>query len=96
MGRQKIQDRWQDENYQVVGQPTDVILAYKVQSLYSRKSRILHRYLLLPLQGVLRQEGTLEKEDTLLTEPEDDETTNIPGVPILVKVRPKMGDTTPL
>ena len=55
-GRHKIQDRWEREEYQVVGQPTPVPV-YTVKSLAGGKTKVLHRNLLLPLQGRIRQEG---------------------------------------
>ena len=58
-GRQKVQDRWEDEECKVIGQPTSGIPAYEVQHLNGKKSRICHRSLLLPLEGKCRQEGGL-------------------------------------
>ena len=81
----------EDEKYQVVGQCTPDIPAYKVQNLDWGKSRILPRDLLLPLQGKLRQEGKLEKENTSVTDVEDDEITEVPSVSILPKVRSRRG-----
>ena len=63
-GRHKIQDRWENKEYQVVGLPIPGVLAYKVQTLDGGK-KILHRNLLLPFQVRLRQKGwnkrTLQK-----------------------------------
>ena len=52
------------------------------------ESRILDRNLLIPLQGKLRQDGGLEREDTLVTDAEDDEIAEVPNIPVLPKVRP--------
>ena len=53
-GRHKIQDRWEREEYQVVGQPTTGVPVYTVKSLAGGKTKVLHRNLLLPLQGRIR------------------------------------------
>ena len=53
-GRHKIQDRWEREEYQVVGQPTPGVPVYTVKSLSGGKTKVLHRNLLLPLQGRIR------------------------------------------
>ena len=56
-GRHKIQDRWEEDEYQVVDQPKPGIPVYVVKSIAGGRPRVLHRNLLLPLQGRLRQEG---------------------------------------
>ena len=56
-GRHKIQDKLEDREYQVVDQPTPGIPVYTVKSLTGGQAKVLHRNLLLPLQGRLRQEG---------------------------------------
>ena len=56
-GRHKIQDTWEDREYQVVDQPTPGIPVYTVKSLAGGQTKVLHRNLLLPLQDRLRQEG---------------------------------------
>ena len=66
-GRHKIQERWEDEDCRVIGHTTPGVPAYVVQALDSRRSWILHRILLLPLQGKLRQDGRWEEEDTSVT-----------------------------
>ena len=55
-GRHKIQDQWEDEEYQVVDQPTPGVPVYAVKSIAGGRPRVLHRNLLLPLQGQIRQE----------------------------------------
>ena len=53
-GRHKIQDRWESEEYQVVDQPTPGVTVYTVQGFAGDRTRVLHRNLLLPLQGRVR------------------------------------------
>ena len=50
-GRHKIQDRWESEEYQVVGQPTPGVLVYTVKGVAGGRARVLQRNLLLSLQG---------------------------------------------
>ena len=61
-GRHKIQDKWETEEYQVVGQPTPGVLMYTVKSVAGGRTRVIHRKLLLPLQGRIRQEDGMRKE----------------------------------
>ena len=62
-GRHKIQDHWEEEEYQVVDQPTPGVPVYVVKSIAGGRPRVLHRILLLPpLQGRMRQEGVTGKE----------------------------------
>ena len=56
-GRHKFQDRWESGEYQVVGQPTPGGPVYSVKSVAGGKTMVLHRNLLLPLQGRVRQSG---------------------------------------
>ena len=49
----------------------------------------------MTIQGKLRQDGVLEKEDTSVTDVEDDEIVEVPSVPVLPKVRPRRKGTTP-
>ena len=56
-GRHKIQDRWESGEYQVVGQPTPGVPVYTVKKVAGGKTKVLHRNLLLPVQGRVRQEG---------------------------------------
>ena len=72
-GRHKIQDRWENREYQVVDQPTPGIPVYTVKSLTGGKTNVLHRNLLLPLQGRIRQEGETVEEGVTDSEGEVEE-----------------------
>ena len=61
-GRHKIQDHWEEEEYQVVDQPIPGVPVYVVKSITGGRPRVLHRNLLLPLQGRVRQEGVPGEE----------------------------------
>ena len=63
-GRHKIQDRWESDEYQVIGQPNPGIPVYEVKCVAGGRTRVLHYNLLLPLQGRLRQQGGQEVEDS--------------------------------
>ena len=63
-GRHKIQDPWEEEEYQVVDQPTPGVPVYVVKSIAGGRPRVLHRNLLLPLQGRIRQEGVTREESS--------------------------------
>ena len=56
-GRHKIQDRWESGEYQVIGQPTPGVPVCTVKNAVGSKTKVLHRNLLLPLQGRIRQTG---------------------------------------
>ena len=71
-GRHKIQDRWEDKEYQVVDQPTPGVPVYAVKSIAGGRPRVLHRNLLLPLQGRFRQEGRVGEEGSSDSESEDE------------------------
>ena len=79
-GRHKIQDRWEDREYQVVDQPTPGIPVYTVKSLGGGQTKVLHRNLLLPLQGRLRQEGETVAEGVTDSEEEEEERAVTPCV----------------
>ena len=70
-GRHKIHDRWESEEYQVVGQPTPAVPMYTVQGIAGGKTRVLHWNLLLPLQGRVRQQGGIKGEDISSSEDEE-------------------------
>ena len=72
-GRHKIQDRWENREYQVMDQPTPGIPVYTVKCLTGDQTKVLHRNLLLPLQGRLRQEGEIVGEGVTDSEEEEEE-----------------------
>ena len=80
-GRHKIQDRWESDEYQVIGKPNPGIPVYEVKSVAGGRTRVLHQNLLLPLQGRVRQQGGQELEDPQSPEEEEEEESGIPGVP---------------
>ena len=55
--RHKIQDIWESGEYQVVVEPTPGVPVYTVKRIAGGKTRVLHRNLVLPLQGRIRQKG---------------------------------------
>ena len=63
-GRHKILDHWEEEEYQMVDQPTPGVPVYVVKSIVGGRPRVLHRNLLLPLQGRIRQEGVTREESS--------------------------------
>jgi transposase InsO family protein len=72
-GKQKLADRWEDTPYIVVTQPNKDIPVYEVikDHAHTRKTRVLHRNLLLPL-GVVKQKSkqyTYQEND----EPSEDQ-----------------------
>ena len=69
-GRHKIQDCLEEEEYQVVDQPTPGVPVYVVKSITGGRPRVLHRNLLLPLQGRMRQEGVTGEESSTDSESE--------------------------
>ena len=71
-GRHKIQDRWESGEYQVVGQPTPGVPVYTVKSLTGGKTKALHKNLLLPLQGRIRQEGETVEEGVTDSDEEEE------------------------
>ena len=79
-GRHRIQDRWEDREYQVVDQPTPGIPVYTVKSLTGGQTKFLHRNLLLPLQGRLRQEDETVGEGVTDSEEEEEEKAVTPCV----------------
>ena len=48
-GKHKLENRWEDQEYQVLEQPYPGIPVYKVQNMDNGNIRILHRNLLLPV-----------------------------------------------
>ena len=80
-GRHKIQDRWESDEYQVIGQPNPDIPVYEVKCIAGGKTRVLHCNLLLPLQGRIRQQEGQVMEDPLSPEEEEEVDSGLPGVP---------------
>ena len=64
-GKHKIGDLWEQEPYVVIDQPNDDIPVYEVrrQNIRSRKTRLLHRILLLPFMCLPRTEEQEEEEE---------------------------------
>ena len=67
-GKHKIGDRWEQESYVIIDQPNNDIPVYEVrrQNTRSRKTRLLHRILLLPfmcLPCIDEEEGEEEEEE---------------------------------
>ena len=94
-GKHKIQDRWETDEYQVIGQPNPGISVYKVKSVAGGRTRVLHRNLLLPLQGRIRQLGGQEVEDLQIPKEEEDEDSGMPGVPRAPQVRTRKRNVSP-
>ena len=94
-GKHKIQDRWESDEYQVIGQPDPGIPVYKVESVAGGRTRILHRNLLLPLQGRIRQPGGQEVEDLQSPEEEENEDSGKPTVPRAPQVRARRRNVSP-
>ena len=86
-GRHKIQDRWESDEYQVIGQPTPGIPVYEVKCIAGGKTRVLHCNLLLPLQDRIRQQEGQVMEDPLGPEEEEVEDSGLPGVPQTPQVK---------
>ena len=93
-GRHKIQDKWETEEYQVVGQPTPGVPMYTVKSVAGGRTRVLHRNLLLPLQGRIRQEDGMRGEGISDSENEVEEGDEMSKVARALCGRPK-GTTKP-
>ena len=95
-GKHKIQDRWESDEYQVIGQPDPGIPVYKEGCVEGGRTRVLHRNLLLPLQGRIRQPVGQEVEDLQSPkEEEEDEDGGMPGVPRAPQVRTRRGNISP-
>ena len=68
---------------------------YKVESVAGGRTRVLHRNLLLPLQGRIRQPGGQEVEDLPSPEEEEDEDSGMPGVPKAPQVKARRSHVSP-
>ena len=89
-GRHKIQDRWESGEYQVVGQPTPSVPVYTVKRVAGGKTKVLHRNLLLPLQGRVRQTGGSVEEGITRSDEEEERGDVIPQVDRTFKGRPRV------
>ena len=89
-GRHKIQDRWESGEYQVVGQPTPGVPVYTVKRVARGKTKVLHRNLLLPLQGRIRQTGEPVEEGVTDSEEEEEERAVMPKVAKVSKGSPRV------
>ena len=94
-GRHKIHDRWESDEYQVIGQSNPGIPVYEVKCVAGGRTRVLHCNLLLPLQGRLRQQGGEEVGDPKGPEEEEEEDSRLPGVPKAPQVRPGKRPASP-
>ena len=89
-GRHKIQDRWESGEYQMVGQPTPGVPVYSVKSVAGGKTKVLHRNLLLPLQGKVRQTGGSVEEGITDSEEEEEGGAVMAKVARVPKGRPRV------
>ena len=89
-GRHKIQDRWESGEYQVVGQPTPGVPVYTVKRITGGKTRVLHRNLLLPLKGRIRQTGVTVEEEVTDSDEEEEGRTVMPKVARVPKGSPRV------
>ena len=88
-GRHKIQDRWESGGYQVVDQPTPGVPVYTVKSVAGGRMRILHRNLLLFLQGRVRQQGGTKGEGISCSEDVEKGRDEMPKVARAPRERPR-------
>ena len=73
-GRHKIQDRWDSDEYQVIGQPNPGIPVYEVQKCCRGAGLgFCIKIYDCPLQGRVRQQGGQEVEDPQGPEEEEEE-----------------------
>ena len=74
-GKNNFADRWEHEPYLVLKQPNEDIPVYRVQrtDTRSKKTRLLHRNLLLPFMGLPR----FEDKAVPLSHLEEEEESNI-------------------
>ena len=94
-GKHKIQDRWESDEYQVIEKPNPGIPVYKVVSVAGGSTRVLHRNLLLPLQGRITQPDWQEVEDLQSPKEEEDEDSGMPGMPRSPQVRTRRRNVSP-
>ena len=94
-GRHKIQDRWESGEYQVVGQPTPGVPVYSVTRVVGGKTKVLHRNLLLPLQGRIRQTGGTVEEGVTDSDEEEEGRAVLPKVAKVPQGSPRVATTKP-
>ena len=73
----------------MVGQPTHGVPAYTVKSVAGGRTRVLHRNLLLPLQGRVKQEGGTEGQGISDSEDEEEGGDEMPKVARAPRERPR-------
>ena len=88
--RHKIKDRWENGEYQVVGQPTPGVSVYTVKRIAGDKTKVLHRNLLLPLQGRIRQTGETVEEGITDSDEEEEGGAVMPKVARVPKGSPRV------
>ena len=89
-GRYKIQDRWESEEYQMVGQPTPGVPVYAVKRIAGGKTKVLHRNHLLPLQGRIRQTGETVEEGVTDSDEEEEGRAVMPKVAMVLEGSPRV------
>ena len=75
----------------MVGQPTPGVPVYTVKSVAGGKTRVLHRNLLLPLQGRVGQHGGIKGEGIADSEDEEEGGDEMPRVAGAPQERPRRG-----
>ena len=73
----------------MVGQPTPGVPVYTVKSVAGGRTWVLHRNLLLPLQGGVRQPGGTEGEGISGSEDEEEDRDEMPKVARAPRERPR-------
>ena len=89
-GRHKIQDRRESGEYQVVGQSTPGVPVFTVKRIAGGKTKVLHRNLLLPLQGRIRQTGKTVEEGVTDSDEEEEGGAVMPKVARVPKGSPRV------
>ena len=94
-GKHKIQDRWESDENQVIGQPDPGIPVYKVANVSGGRTRVLHRNYCCPCKVESDQPGGQKVEDLQSPEEEDDEDSGMPSVPRASQVRTRRRNVSP-
>ena len=89
-GRHKIQDRRESGEYQMVGQHTPGVPVYSVKRVAGGKTKVLHKNLLLPLLGRIRQTGGIVEEGVTDSDEEEEGRAVMPKVARVPKGRPRI------